>query len=211
MTPPSSDLDERVRQVQSRTVRYWFDDGLVELFVAGSFLLIALYIAAMELAPKAVGGMLGGLFPAVYIVIWLAGRRLVRRAKEGVVYPRTGYVSYARPSPGRRSVAPIVAAVVAMLLVVLIQRAPPLLAWIPAMNGLFIAALLLLLNRSVRLPRLSFLAGVAALTGLVLAIRGGPTGAGVAVLFAIVGLVMAAGGALALRRYLRHAPPPEGA
>jgi heme O synthase-like polyprenyltransferase len=79
------------------------------------------------------------------------------------------------------------------------------------MNGLFVAAIILLMNRSVRLPRLSLLAGVAALTGLVLAIRGGPTGAAVAVLFTVVGIVTAAGGALALRRYLRYAPPPEGA
>lgn len=208
---PSSSLDERVQQVQRRTVRYWFEDGLVELYLGCFLLLIALYITAMERLPPAVGGMLGGFFPAVFILFYLVGSRLVRRAKEGLVYPRTGYVSYARPSPRRRGAAPIIGAIVAALLIVVIRRAPPLAAWIPALNGLFVGAILLLVNRSVRLPRLSLAAAIAALAGLVLTLSGGPTGTTVAALFAIIGVVLAGGGALALRRYLRQAPPREGA
>jgi hypothetical protein len=208
---PFSDLDEQVRRLQRRTVRYWFEDGLVELFLGVSLLVIALYVAAMELSPGGVGGILGGLFPALFIMIFVAGQRLVRRAKERLVYPRTGFVSYPRASPRRRTLAPVVAAIVAALLVVLVRRAPPLATWIPAINGLFMAGLLLLVNRTAALVRLSFLAAVAAVAGLLLALSGAPTGTAVGTLFAVLGLTMAAGGGLALRHYLRHAPPPEGA
>jgi hypothetical protein len=209
-TPPPN-LDAELSRAQRRTVQYWFQDGLVEVFVGGTFLLLALYITAMGVLPGPVAGMMGGLLPAAFLLIYFAGQHLVRRAKEGLVYPRTGYISYERSSPLRRGTSAVAGAVVAALFVVLIRKAPSLEAWIPAMNGLFIAALLLLLNRSARLSRLSLVSAVAAVAGLVLALAGWPTGLAISALFAIVGAVMAATGATALRRYLRHAPPPEGA
>jgi hypothetical protein len=207
--PPN--LDAELSRVQRRTLQYWFEDGLVELAIGSSFLLLSSWIATMSLLPTSVAGKLGAGFPVAYILIFLACRRVIRRAKEGLVYPRTGYVSYARPSPRRRLLSQLAGAIVAALVVLLVRKAPPIEAWIPAANGLFIAVLLFLMNRSAKLPRLSLLAGIAAVTGLLLSVRGGQTDQTIAALFAVIGLVMTAGGALALRRYLRQAPPPEGA
>jgi hypothetical protein len=39
---------------------------------------------------------------ALMIGLVLAGPRLIRRAKDRLVHPRTGYVSFTRPSPQRR-------------------------------------------------------------------------------------------------------------
>jgi hypothetical protein len=210
---PPQDLDEQVRQVQRRTVRYWFDDGLAELVIGGFFVVIGLYLAALGTIPlQGYSAMLFGiLLPALVIGFSLAGRRLIRKAKEGLVYPRTGYVSYARPSARRRWLTPVSAVITSALLVALVRRAPSLESWIPALQGLLVAGLVFLMNRSARLGRLSFLAGVSALTGLLLALRGGSSEATGAIFFTVVGIVMTMGGALALRRYLRQAPPPEGA
>jgi len=210
---PRHSLDEQVQQVQRRTVRYWFEDGLAELIIGAFFVLIGLYFAVAGAVPQ--GGpravVSGLVFPAFIVGLGLASRRLIGRAKEGLVYPRTGYVSYVRPPARRRWLTPIVAGIVGALLVALIRRAPSLESWIPALWGLPVGGLFLLMNRSARLLRLSFLAAFSALTGLLLALRGGSTEMNGAIFFTLVGLVMAAGGALALRRYLRHAPPPEGA
>jgi hypothetical protein len=67
------------------------------------------------------------------------------------------------------------------------------------------------MNHSAQLGRLSFLAGASAITGLLLSLRGHSNQVAGGIFFTVVGCLMAAGGALALRRYLRNAPPPEGA
>ena len=206
----SNSLDEQVRRVKRRTVRYWFEDGLAELLIGGFFVLIGLYFATMGALPKDVT-LLEAFFPAFIIALGLAGRRLIGRAKEGLVYPRTGYVSYVAPSSRLRWLTPALGAVIAALMVTLIRRAPALETWIPAMQGLLVSALLLVMNRSAQLGRLSFLAFVSSLTGLLLSIGSVSSETAAAIFFALVGLVMAGGGAMALRRYLRQAPPAEGA
>jgi len=122
----SPNLDAEVSRVQRRTLQYWFEDGLVELAIGSSFLLLSSWIATMSLLPTSVAGKLGAGFPVAYILIFLACRRVIRRAKEGLVYPRTGYVSYARPSPRRRLLSQLAGAIVAALVVLLVRKAPPI-------------------------------------------------------------------------------------
>jgi len=210
-TWPAPDLDAQLRKMQRRTVRYWFEDGLAELFIGGFFVLVGAYfVAAGSIPDEGLGGLLVGFFPAFIIALGLAGRHLIGRAKEGLVYPRTGYVSYVAPFSRLRWMTPALGAVIAALLVTLIRRAPSLEGWIPAIQGLLVGVLLVVMNRFARLARLSLLAFVSALTGLGLSLHGVSSETAAAIFFTLVGLVMAGGGALALRRYLRHAPPPEG-
>jgi hypothetical protein len=206
---PPPDLDGQVQQVQRRTVRYWFEDGLVELVIGGGFLLMGLCFVILGTVP--LPGYTTLLPMALMIGLILAGPRLIRRAKDRFVHPRTGYVSFTRPSPRRRWVTPIVGAVTAMLFVVLVGRKPSLEVWVPAVLGLLMAGFFLRMNRSAELGRFSFLAGVSAITGLLLSLNGHSGQVAGGIYFAVVGFLMAAGGALALRRYLRNAPPPEGA
>jgi hypothetical protein len=216
MNQPSSpdlNLDEQLHQARLRTERYWFEDGVVELCIGGLFVLIGLYFVFASAIPQQGPGAaaLAILFPLLFIGGFLATRRLIRKAKEGLVYPRTGYVSYARPSPRRRWLAAVLAAVIGMLTVELIKQAPSLEAWIPALWGFFAAGLLLLMGRRVRLARLSFLAFLSAFAGLGLSLRGLSTEAAGAIFYTVIGLAMAAGGAITLRRYMRQAPSPEKA
>jgi hypothetical protein len=206
-TSASPDLDGRVRQMQSRTVRYWFEDGLVELVIGGGFFLMGL--SFVILGAITLPGYTTLLPPALMIGVILVGPRLIKRGKDRLVHPRTGFVSFARPSPRRHWLAPAVAVVTSSLFVALVGRAPSLEVWVPAVLGLLMAGLFLRTNRSARLGRLSFLASVSAITGLLISLRGGSGQVAGGIYFAVVGSVMAAGGALALRRYLRHAPPPE--
>ena len=206
---PPPDLDGQLQQVQRRTVRYWFEDGVVELVIGGGFFLMGLCFVILGTIP--LPGYTTLLPMALMIGLLLAGPRLIRRAKDRLVHPRTGFVSFARPSPRRRWLTAIVAAVTAMLFVVLFGRKPSLAAWVPAVLGLLMAGFFLRTNHAAQLARLSFLAGASAITGLLLSLYGHSDQVAGGIYFAIVGFFMAAGGALALRRYLRNAPPPEGA
>jgi len=207
ISPPN--LDAELSRIQRRTVQYWFDDGLAELVIGGGFLLLGLCFVLLGSVP------LPGyttLFPlALMIGIFLAGPRLVRKTKERLVYPRTGFISFARPSPRRRWLAPLAAAVTASLLGVLVGKAPSVEVWVPAVLGLLMAGFFLRMNRSVQTGRLSTLAGVSALTGLLVSLHGDTGNLAGGIYFTVIGAVMSAGGALALRSYLRIAPPPEDA
>ena len=209
---PTTNLDDKIQQARLRTERYWYEDGVAEVCVGGLFVLIGLYFVAAYMIPQGPGAAaLAILMPLLFVGGYLAATRLTRKAKEGLVYPRTGYVSYARPSPRRRWLTAVLAAVIGMLTVELIRRAPSLEAWIPAVWGFATAGLLLLMARRVRLARLSFLAFLSAFAGLGLSLRGLSTEAAGAVFYTVIGLATAAGGAITLRRYMRQAPPPEKA
>jgi hypothetical protein len=212
---PRSDLDNQLRQARLRTSRYWFEDGLVELSVGGLFVLIGLYFVAMGLLPGegAVPAVLGGiLFPLLFIGGILATSRLIRKAKEGLVYPRTGYVAYAKPSGLRRWLTAILGAVVSVLIVALVKRAPTIVSWTPALEGLLGGGILFWMGHASGVGRLSLVASVSVILGLALSLAGASGSTSSAVLYGAIGLLMAGGGAIAFRRYLRQAPPrAEGA
>jgi hypothetical protein len=207
MSPPN--LDAELSRAQRRTVQYWFDDGLVELVIGSGFLLMGLCFVLLATVP--LPGYLNLVPIALMFGIILGGPHLIRKAKERLVYRRTGYVSFTRPSPRRRWLTPLVGFVTASLLGVLVAKAPSLETWIPAGLGLLMAAFFLRMNRSVRTGRLSTLAGVSALTGLLISLHGDTGNLAGGIYFTVIGAVMAAGGALVLRSYLRNAPPPEDA
>jgi hypothetical protein len=209
-TPTSQpNLDAELSRIQRRTVQYWFDDGLTELVIGGGFLVLGLCLVLIETLP--LPGYVNLVPMALMIGFCLAGSHLIRKGKERLVYRRTGYISFTRPSPRRRWLTPIVAMVAASLLIVLVRKAPSLEVWVPAGLGLLMAGVFLRMNRSVQLGRLSALASVSALTGLLVSLHGDTGNLAGGIYFTVIGAVMAGGGALALRSYLRNAPPPEGA
>jgi len=205
----SPNLDTELSRVQRRTVQYWFQDGLVELVLGSGFLLLGLCFVLLGMVPSP--GPLT-LVPVVLMIgLCAAGPRLIKKAKERVVYARTGFVSFARPSLRRRWLTALVGFVSASLLGVLVTRAPSLEVWVPTALGLAMAGLFLRMNRPAQLDRLSVLASVSALTGLLVSLHGDTGNLAGGIYFTAVGAVMTVGGALALRSYLRNAPPPEDA
>jgi hypothetical protein len=49
---PPPDLDGQVRQVQQRTVRYWFEDGVAEFVIGGGFFLMGLCFVILGTIPR---------------------------------------------------------------------------------------------------------------------------------------------------------------
>jgi hypothetical protein len=89
-------MDDPLKSVQRQTQRYWYVDGLTEL---GAGVLIfslgLLYLAMGVIGPGDISHWLL-LFgePALLVAGWLMVSWGVKRLKERITYPRTGYVAY---------------------------------------------------------------------------------------------------------------------
>jgi hypothetical protein len=93
----------------------------------------------------------------------------------------------------------------------LITRAPALVTWLPALQGLVLGIAFLYIGRKVDTVRFPIAGVLCAIAGLLLSVLHLGENLATAALFGWLGSIMVAGGALAFRAYLRHAPPPEEA
>ncbi|MBI5032354.1 MAG: hypothetical protein HZB51_17630 [Chloroflexi bacterium] len=87
-----------IDQVMQQTQRYWYEDGFQDMAFGGFILAIALLFGAQTLTPPGSPlWMLWGLGgPLLLIGGAVVASAVVRRLKERVTYPRTGYVAYER-------------------------------------------------------------------------------------------------------------------
>lgn len=204
------DLDKTMK----RTQQYWFIDGLTEIAVGILFLLIGVLFLVEALSPPesplAHISALG--LPVLVIIGWLVARRLVAVAKARLTYPRTGYVRY-RPHPAgqrlsRFVVGALVGVATALLVAALGLTAPASLAWIPALEGLFVGLFWLYYGYRVSLTRFYVLGGLSVILGALIALSGAGDILGNGMYFGLMGLALISSGALTLWSYVRHTQSP---
>ncbi len=202
-----------VDSIRRRTERYWFEDGLAELAVGVTFVVLAgLFSLEAWLPPASPWRGISAIgLPIVTIGGYFAARWLIGRLKQDITYPRTGRVAYRQPDPRQQRVAGAMAALVAAALAFAIVRAPAIEPWTPALAGAALAALLAQFWLRFGLARFAGLAMAALGTGLVAGRWLTPLEAAMAAVFGVVGCLMLATGATTLRGYLRAAPAPTGA
>jgi hypothetical protein len=204
MTDPLQlDLDK----AQRRAAHYWLQDGLNEIIVGILFVLVGVYLAVEYAVPRnaplRTWIVLG--FPVVIVGLFLVARRMVLALKDRYVHPRTGYVALRHRSPASRWIAGLLGGVIGALFVI-VARAPAIVAWIPAAQGLVLGLLFLAAWRKVELTRFPVEGLLCALAGLGFSLLGIDESLATGLVFGWAGLVMAAGGALAFRVYQRTAP-----
>jgi hypothetical protein len=199
------DATRQMTEVARRTRRAWFSDGLMELGLGGVCLFFTAYFALMNaVRGTTLGDVMTWAFVAIPAAVCLGAERMVRRAKDRYVNPRTGFVSLA---PMRHKGLAIV-----LVLLVFGWAVPTWdsVDWGPAMvSGLMAAGLLFEAWRG-HSARLALEGLTCALAGVVIARSFGGSGMSMDVLFAVLGLVLMTGGAIAFRRYARTLPA-EGA
>ncbi|MGB9799790.1 MAG: hypothetical protein ACPLUL_06830 [Thermanaerothrix sp.] len=206
MTSPQPPLNEWLRRPQ----RYWYADGLAEMAVGGIFLLVALTSLAAGLLPP---GPWQNLTPAILQALVIIGgvlgaRVLVRTLKERITYPRTGWVTYRRPSSGRRwlltSTSFILATGLALLIITLGKTVGQ--RWLPLVSG-FLIAFATAAGWRLRLARLLILALYILGVGIGLTLLAPPDPFDAVLFFGLVGLGWLTSGGSALWTYLRHTHP----
>ncbi len=87
-----------VDKIMQQTQRYWYEDGFHDLGFGGFILAIGLlFLAQMLTPPGSPLWLVWGLASPLFLVgAALIVGKVVRRLKEQVTWPRTGYVSYRR-------------------------------------------------------------------------------------------------------------------
>ncbi|HSF82701.1 MAG TPA: hypothetical protein VLA49_15810 [Anaerolineales bacterium] len=207
-------MNKPLNQVKKRTLRYWFEDGLSETIIGAFFILVGLMFLIQALAePGSLLAGLSGLGTALLVGlgVWLA-RLLIQRLKERLTYPRTGYVSYYPPSILQRALSLILGLIIAVLFGWFIfSYSQELLAWLPFVEGLALAALSFVIGQRAGLFRFYLYALVTLLIGVVLSISGQGDYVGSGWVFITSGLLMSLVGLVALARYLRNSQPVEEA
>ena len=204
-------MNDELEHVVQRTRQYWFADGLVELSVGGTFIILALYFYIQSILPS--GSLVLLAIQAAFVfllfgVIFLS-RYVVNKSKSHLTFPRTGYVSYNRASKKQRIVSAGTAILIAALNIALFLATPLSLNWIPAITGLIVGFIWLISAFRVGLLRFYLQSILSLLLGVGLSLARFETYQSLAIYYAVMGLVLILSGGLTLINYLRQNPPLE--
>ena len=148
-------MNDPINHAAHRARRYWYVDGLNEAAFGGLCLLLGVYFQIQDSLqisslPRQV---LEAGFVLFIILIVLSLNKAVSFLKERITYPRSGYVSYRRPSTIRRFATGLLAAAIASVLSAVLMIAPAGLDWMAGLTGLALAAVWLFLAWRFQLSR----------------------------------------------------------
>src|SRR5574338_1519298 len=186
-------MNTDLSEVEQRTKRYWYTDGIAELSGGFTLILIGLYFAVPQWLPG--GSPLKSMLEASLALLLIGGffltRRLVNTLKARITYPRTGYVSY-QPGPKdtavRRWGTLLMAAAVSIMLV-LWGKLVGSFDWLTAFTGLaFGLVFILLRGRAGGIQRFYLLGLFSIVLGLGLSFSGLPMGFSLGLLYGLTGL-----------------------
>lgn len=207
--------NDPLMDIQRRTERYWYQDGIWEIgfglinaLLAGFFLLVAQrdWTGPMALVLLVVqAGVIIGAF--------LLMSRVIKALKERITYPRTGYVAYRRPAPGARLKRALLTALIAAIVGALVgvtaaARLAP--NRMPLVTSIVMAAALAYLGFRFSLLRLFLTAGLTVAFGFIVALIPLSDTYSTAAYFGGFGLLMLASGGFTLLHYLHSTRPASG-
>jgi len=204
-------IKNQIENISRRTREYWLEDGLGEIVGAAVFLLIGLFSLLEGMTEPGFWRCVTGIAAMLAIGAgpWLA-RPVIKKLKNRLTYPRTGYVAYRMPSKQKRLLSMIIAAFVTLVVVALLMQRPEVsLAWIPLIEGIAVGGYLYYVGYKHNLLRFQVQAVIALSLGATLSFAGVGDLIGVGLFFLIMGMVVLAAGSMTLRKYLQSSPTPQ--
>lgn len=200
-----------IDKIEKRTVRSYYDDGLLEVALGAFLLFLGGWLCAQAAAPRGshLESALSVLFVLVIVSAGFVVGRIVRFFKHRVTYPRTGYVSFKKkePDPKRKAAAAVVGGLIGASLAALYTLSPSARTLLPAVNGLLIAVAVLLAAHRVGVFRFYLLAAASVIIGFVLTATGNGDLKGVGAFYFVFGAAVLISGLAALAVYLRRSAP----
>lgn len=201
--------------IRKHTQQYWYIDGISELGGGVTLFLVGAFYLALELLPPSpLRAVLTGFFQPVIILALIFGTRYaVRKLKEKITYPRSGYVQYRERTSKRRWFVAVVSGAVAALTTIGITLVSDWVsvAVIPVICGFFISLLEFYIGSMIGVARFYWLAAIPLITGISLSLIGVSDQMAIAVLLGITGLIWMVSGIFVLVAYLKRYPlPVEG-
>ena len=201
-------------QSQLRAIQYWYVDGTFEFSFGLLFLVLGIYFYVENLLQ---GTWLSALADSLLVVVLIGGaflmNWLVRKWKERVTFPRTGYVSYPRKYGLKRGwrvlIGLVIGGVVGATAVYLLSREDIKLSVMPLLTGILFGIVMTLVGWRTSLQRFYVQAALSTLVGFGLAFCTLGNYMGLAAYYMAISLVWLASGTLILRKYLRNNPVPQ--
>jgi hypothetical protein len=200
-------------QPQRRIIQYFYVDGSFEF----GFGLLCLLLAGYFYIETHVQGWLSAIIDVSLVLVMIGGgvliNLLVRKLKERVTYPRTGYISYRRerkPKQVRRAMISIVTGGLIAALATVLVAAPhrPNIAVMPIFSGVLFGLVLAIIGWRTAIPRFYLLAVLSAAVGIALSFSGLGDYPGLVAYYAATAVILLFTGACVLRSYLRKNPIP---
>lgn len=198
-----NDLNKTIR----RTQQYWFEDGLVELLLGLLFLLLSGLFWWQVTSDSEYAPLVGGI--AMPFIITLGAILMgvsLRWLKQWLVYPRTGYVTYAKPTNKQRGLSALLGLVIGAATaaaIVQLELAELTTAFIGAGMGF---ALFMLGNRA-GLMRFHLLAVWAVAVGIVIAFLGVNENVASTYALGLIGLGLMVSGTVGFWHYWQNSEP----
>lgn len=201
-------MANNIDKVVRRTYGYFYDDGLVEMALGLLFIAVGLWLVLWSglASPGFLGLLLAIGLPLLIFGGALLFKRLIRKLKERITYPRTGYVSYRQNQPDRGRWLFIGTALLLTLLAVLL---PGSFNQMSVMVGALLGVILIYMGYRVEVRRFYLVGFVAIILGFGLAQTGLEEVLALGLLFIGAGVTLLIAGAMTLILYLRRHPAPN--
>lgn len=204
-----------IKRIERRTVRYGFEDGILEIAIGVFAAILGLFFLGSGLAPEKSTARF--IFDVGFLPVFLAGywaaQKLAKSLKQRLTYPRTGYLAYKRPEKAKRVkralLAGVSAGLIAAFAAILFTSVPSRFDGVPAFSGLIFGVTLVVLSVRTGLVRIAVAAVLTAAAGIGLSLAGWTQGLELAAFYGAVGIMSLVSGLLGLRAYLRRNPLPE--
>ncbi|MCX6033661.1 MAG: hypothetical protein NTV38_01585 [Chloroflexi bacterium] len=188
-------MPDELKKSQMRAIQYFYVDGTFEFSFGFLCLLLAIYF---YLAAH-VQGWLSAIVEASLVLVTIGGavlvNRLIKRFKEHLTWPRTGYVSYQRKQGVQRgrglAIGLVIGGVVGAVTTVLAMTQDLQIAVMPLLSGFLFGMVMVFLGWRTSILRFYLLSLLSAALGVALAV----------VLFFT--------GTCVLRTFLRKNPMPK--
>lgn len=200
-----------LKLAQKRAVQYWYSDGLNELGFGALMLLLGVYFF--------LEGSLDASHPLRFIlesgfVLLIVGgsllvSKLVKTAKEHFTYQRTGFIDYPRrkaPAWAQALLGVVIAGVMAALVAYLAISSMDIERWLPAINGILLAIVLLYMGLRSGVLRFLLLSLVGLAIGGGISLVSIPGSLGYGMFYTLAGLSVAISGTCTLISYLHNHP-----
>jgi hypothetical protein len=214
-------MSDDLKKSQLRTIQYQHVDGTFELTFGGTFLLMAvsLYLVSHLAHPDS------SLLSFAPLVVFVGGAflidALVQRFRRQVTYQRSGFITYRKPQPLKRTKrlaiwigVPLLTVLFLAVLFLNRSRFPAgsqdsALLEIPVFSGLLFSGLWAIMGWKLALPRFYLIAAATLLISAGLFVIGVGVYPGMAVLIGAMGVLLCVSGGVTLWKYLRSNRPLE--
>ncbi len=209
-------MQSDLMKTKLRAVQYFYIDGTFEFTFGGLCLLLAGFFFLQATVPESLSANLLSL--ALMVIIPLGAmiiNHLIRRFKEQVTYPRTGYVAYqssqGRQRKMRQALKLGVSLIIGGSVAAFVIRTPKSLDWMSALTALVFGLVLAFIGFRSGLRRFYVLGFLVLLSGVALSSLGYGNIPGLALFYGLTSLILFTSGGMTLWVYIHHNPPADEA